>query len=431
VDAKAPRLGSTLALALAASFAAPSARASLAEDAERIRTGLTRWGAPTEHLGTVFGFEGVPRELGLPKPTANEPRCRSIVAVSERNMRFTLAPSGPGGDSRPPSNEGRNGEAVASRAGVAVLHDCGPGARLGRVRVVVVSPRAAVELLLARHDGALPPVGLVAPDRAVGPASRADWWVEPLRPEPLAVRLGRAEQAARLAGATLSTRVQTTAGERGEGSVALKLPAGCHRIGVLGAAPNNPTAPLDVDAEARSSDGQRLLARDRSTAPDALLELCVGEADVVLVRYGGAPGRGAVTVLDSLWPLPVGLDPLWSPDVRAGLAWAVFRRGAPAPRTAATLQVLGGQGTTIVPVAVEPGSCYLAAVALRRGQASATRLSASLGDRTVVDQATAWPHAAAVSFCAGDAAEVPLVVELRSTLAWWQLDLWRLAGGAR
>jgi hypothetical protein len=317
-----------------------------------------------------------------------------------------------------------------SSAGVAVLNDCGPGPRLARARLTVRSPRAAVELLLVQHADALPPLGLVAPERASGAASRADGSAESLRPEPFAARLAHAEQAARLDGATATTRVQTVASSRGEGTILLELPAGCHRLGVLGQEPSEPAAPFDVDAEARSSDGAELLARDRSTAPDALLELCVAQAQKVSLRFGGAASHGAVTVLDALWPLPAGLDPLWSPEVRAGLARAIVRRGAPGPRTMPVLQVLGGQGSTLVPASVEPGACYLAALALRRGQASAARLSASLPDRAVVDQATAWPYAAAVTFCAGESERVALTVEVRSTLAWWQLVLWRVGGGS-
>jgi hypothetical protein len=436
------------ALAWVASLGAPRAWASLRDDAEQIRTGWTRWGAASERLTPVFAFEGAAREIAVPAPRPGEARCRSIVGVAERNIRFALVPSefvrvppvepsdaeAPEAPARrEPSTaagQGEAGEAASSRAGVAVLRDCEPGARLARVRLVMSSPRAAVELLVVHHDGALPPVGLIAPERVQGPGAHADWSAEPLHPEPLAARLARAEEATRLDGASLTVRVQTEASARGEGVVALKLPPGCHRIGVLGAEPSNPAAPFDVDAEARTADGQQLLARDRSTAPDALLELCAGEAEVVQVRYGGAPSHGAVTVLDALWPLPAGIDPLWSPEVRAGLGWAVARRGAPAPRTAATLQVLGGQGATRVPVPVEPGGCYLAAVALRRGPATATRLSASAGDRTVVDQATSWPYAAAVSFCAKDVERALLTVEVRSSLAWWQLELWRLGGGA-
>ena len=437
-----------LALALVASLGASRAWASLREDAEQIRVGLTRWGAASEPLGTVFAFEGAAREILVPPPRPGEARCRSIVGVAERNIRFALVPSefvrvptAEPSDAEaaaepetltlhPPAGQGEAGEAAPSRAGVAVLRDCEPGARLGRVRLVMSSPRAAVELLVVHHAEALPPIGLIAPERVQGSGARADWSAEPLRPEPLAARLGRAEETARLDGASMTARVPTEASARGEGSVALKLPAGCHRLGVLGAEPSNPAAPFDIDAEARSADGQQLLARDRSTAPDALLELCVGQAEIVQVRYGGAPSHGAVTVLDSLWPLPAGIDPLWSPEVRGGLGWALMRRGAPAPRSAAALQVLGGQGATRVPAPIEPGGCYLAAVALRRGQAGATRLSASTGDRTVVDQATSWPYAAAVSFCAEDADRALLTVEVRSSLAWWQLELWRLDGGA-
>ena len=60
----------------------------------------------------------------------------------------------------------------------------------------------------------------------------------------------------------------------------LDLEPGCHRLEIFAPDVRNAHGPrrrrLDVDAEIRNED-EELLARDRTEAPDARLETCVGE----------------------------------------------------------------------------------------------------------------------------------------------------------
>ena len=424
------------------------ARASLHSDAERLRQGWERWGYKVTPVATVFAFEGEPMDLRLPERTLGALRCRTLVAISERYVRLTLArvdaasdgvaveESSPAG--RSPERLGPEGASAdntgASQAGIAVLRDCGELARLRQVRLSVASPRAAVELLLVDHGGDLPPAGLIIPERAVAFVPGADWAAQPLLPEPVVARAARAEQTARIEGAQTVARVQAQAGPKGSGVLTLRLAVGCHRLGLLGAAPPDSSMPVDLDAEARTpepttgakEERSEVLARDRSTAPDARLDLCLAEPGPVELRFGGAPSNSTVTVLDALWPLGSGLDPRWEPAVRARLGWALWRRHAPGLLNPALLQVLGVQGSTVVPVSIEPDGCYVAAMALRAGVASTLRLAVAVDDLVRHDQVSEPPYGAVVSFCASGSDHALIQAEARAGFAWWQLALWRV-----
>ena len=82
----------------------------------------------------------------------------------------------------------------------------------------------------------------------------------------------------------------------------------------------------------------------------------------------------------------------------------------------------------MMPVEVEPGSCYLAAATPIRGDARAMRLTARVGAASSWDEAAGAPHSVAVGFCAGTQQIVQLGVHLRGPTAWWLLAVWRLGG---
>jgi hypothetical protein len=102
----------------------------------------------------------------------------------------------------------------------------------------------------------------------------------------------------------------------------------------------------------------------------------------------------------------------------------LIKRHAPAPAEDALFESVGVQGVTQVPIAVEPGRCYLAAVALIRGDARAIRMSATLGDRTPHDEALERPEGAAIAFCAGTERSAVIDVDVRGNAPWWALSVW-------
>jgi hypothetical protein len=90
----------------------------------------------------------------------------------------------------------------------------------------------------------------------------------------------------------------------------------------------------------------------------------------------------------------------------------------------------GGSGATPVAVAVEPGACYVALLAVTQGTARTVTLRARVGGLESLDDRGPDENAAVAAFCAGPSAVVNLEVEVHGTpLLGWGLALYRLADG--
>jgi hypothetical protein len=302
---------------------------------------------------------------------------------------------------------------------------------LKRITIEVTSPRAAVQILVARSAAALGEVPEALPERAAGLVAPRGDPGGPLEPGPIAERVARAERRARAEGAARVVKTVTRATPSGVGRVQLKLGEGCHRLDLMAEVPGVvPRRATDLDAEAYVQETSRLLARDRADVPDARLDFCLGEQTVVDVGFAGASGATPVTVSDALWPTPTTVSAHWGPRARAGFAGALIKRHAPPPTEAALLESVGVQGVTQVPLAVEPGRCYLASVALIRGDARAIRMSATLGDSAPHDEALERPEGAAIAFCAGTERSAVIDVDVRGNGPWWALSVWGMGGAA-
>jgi hypothetical protein len=148
------------------------------------------------------------------------------------------------------------------------------------------------------------------------------------------------------------------------------------------------------------------------------------------VSFAGASGAAPVTVSDALWTTPSTVPVRFGPRARAGFAGALIKRHAPAPVEDALFESIGVQGVTQVPVPVEPGRCYLAAVALVRGDARSIRMAATLGFRTPHDEALERPEGAAIAFCAGTERGAVIDVDVRGNAPWWALSVWAMGSVA-
>jgi hypothetical protein len=211
----------------------------------------------------------------------------------------------------------------------------------------------------------------------------------------------------------------------GSGELSLRIAEGCHRIEILAEVPQVvPRRATDVDAEARDSETGRPLARDRADAPDARMDFCVGEPTTVDVPFVGAAGAVTVMVSDARWPIPKMVPTYWGARARGGLAMALRRRGAPNPREQAIFESIGVQGETAVPIEVEPGRCYLAAMGLLRGEARGMRLSAELSGRMLRDESADRSEGAAVAFCSETETSAVMRVDARGNSPWWVLLVW-------
>ncbi len=408
-----------------------SARADLSSDVERVARLWSGEGTKIVRHPPLFLEHGRPTMVTIDVSATDPDGCTRVAVMGERTMLFgvALASETDGGVNVDPEAEpDPSASRVRSSAGLAELMRCGDAqADLGNLVLLLGSPRGAVEVLSATSTGRLVGAAEMLPERGSGPLAPRGEPGRPPPPTPVAERLARARQGAIDEGAARVVDVSMNASPRGTGEFVLRMGEGCHRVTLL-AAPlaAAPRLPADLDAEARDNESGRLLAKDRGEAIDARLDFCLGETSLVSVRYGGAPGPAEVTALDAVFTLPEGLPTAWGATVRAGLAGALRRRGAPSPVEDPIFEALGAHGTTMVPIEVVPGACYVAAVALLRGETRGMRLIAEIGDRQPQDQATPDQDGAAIAFCADVETSARLTLDVRSSQAFWSLAVFRL-----
>ena len=124
------------------------------------------------------------------------------------------------------------------------------------------------------------------------------------------------------------------------------------------------------------------------------------------------------------WDLPVGLPSNWGPEARARVATR-----ARAQRLQLGQQPfygsLGVQGTTELPLQVEPGACYSALVVPLRGEVRSLSLSARGPAPGEVPRGAADSEGSAVSFCAHEAKRATLEVTGEGINLAWLLSVWQ------
>lgn len=430
-------------IAACAVLAPSRAAADLTDDAARlVERWSAKWGTTVTRLAPLFLEHGrltVVRLRGDAKPA--KAACTTVVLLAPRTSEIAFLTDGePAAPAPPPpslpighpSIPGQSeGGAIRSKAGVATLERCGKEQAAHpledeRVLVQAVSPRTAVEVLVVRSAAPIEDVESILPERAVGPSAPRGDAGRPVDPGPIAERLQRVEKRSRDDGAEHVLKVSMHASAMGSGQFTARLGEGCHALDVLAEVPQLAVRATDVDAEVRATDGGRFLGRDRGEAPDARIDFCLGEPTEVDVSFIGAAGPAAVTLVDSHWPLPAGLPSEWGPQVRGDMALALRRRHAPALPADPVASMMGVQGETMAPFEVEPGQCYLALVALVRGDARQLRLAAEIGDRAPHDEISERPEAAQVAFCATTEDRAALRVEARGAQPWWVATIWRM-----
>jgi len=252
-----------------------------------------------------------------------------------------------------------------------------------------------------------------------------------------------AEARARRDGAKTAPREAWRAGADGKGEGRLVLEAGCHRVELF--APETFGSELrlarpvrhaggsfgrrmrlDLDATLRDEDGL-ILAHDHTSAPDARIDVCVGEATTTSVLFEGAPPGSPVLSTHASSPLPDHLPTTWGRGTRARMAAALLPRHVGVLERDAVFLAQGASGITPVPVPVEPGACYLAVAALERGHAHGLGLRVVMGARESVDERGTNDESSAAAFCSGDRDHVRIEVEARSTGVSWGLAVFRVA----
>jgi len=421
----ARRTAGVVAAALATAWA-PPARADLREAAERVAQTWRDAGGYVVVDRTRFlnDDESLPVLLP-PLPESAGAECTTVVLIGARGLGFH-ANLGAG-------TAAGEGERIASEAGALSLERCGE-AMPRRFVVTADSGRGAIETVVARSSKGVKPVHAILPERASGTALSG--------PEPGSLpvllpptrRADAAEGRARRDGATVLAQMTWEARGDGTGSGTENLAPGCHVLELMAPDPRA-VAPsgrgkLDVDAEMRDGSGERVLARDRSDAPDARLSVCVGEDTPVEVAFVGSPPHAPVLVAHWAWPLPAHLPGVWGGEALARMAHVLLTRHGPSLLREPIALAQGGSGATPVALAVQPGACYVAMLAVTQGAARSVSLRSRIGPLESVDDRGPDENGALVAFCAGDRDLATLDIEAHGTpLLGWGLALYRIADG--
>jgi hypothetical protein len=411
-----------LAIALTA-LPAWSARADLASDAEELARRWAATGQKTLRLSPMFLEHGRPRAVRVPE-AAFEPKgagCTTVAFLTGRSTDFVVRID----PLASPKHHGANGHLERSIAGAVLLSQCG-AARDAFLRLAIELrvARSAVETVIAVGDVPAIPIAEALPERASGPvAPLAD--PGPRSPlEPLAVRARHAEQRVKNTGPTSMHTQVFSAEPDGTGREVVRLEEGCHRIELLAELLGR--SPIDLDAELREAASERLIARDRSDAADVRLDLCSGATTAADLLFAGAPGPVPVLLVDSLYALPKGVPVTWGARARAGLAAALWRRKLPPVESDPIEQRLGVAGLTSMAITVEPGNCYVMAIAAMRGDPRSITMSARVDTRVTFDSTAGILDGSALGFCSAGADKAYVDLEVRGSAVAWVLALWQL-----
>jgi len=354
--------------------------------------------------------------------------CTHVVVIGARGSSFRARLSETPND--PLTSDAAR---ASSTAGVLELRRCGDARPVRHLIVTSDAGRGAVEVIVARAPSALPTLSSIIPERTGGVLpSTPDVGALPPMP-PLEKRADVAEARARRDGGHVEARTPLRAGEDGTGETELALAAGCHRVELFARDPRTDRPGrrfrLDVDAELKDPTNDRVLARDRTEAPDARLEACLGRPTSVNLLFAGAPSGGELTTTVASWPLPERLPSLWGPVARSKMARAMFARHVAAPPDDPVFLGQGSSGTTPFSVPVESGGCYLAVVALTHGHARSLQIRANVGGQESTDERGAAEEAALAAFCVGGHDRARVEIHARGPGVGWGLSVFRMKSG--
>jgi hypothetical protein len=406
------------------SLASWPASADAREVAARVASEWRTAGIEVATLPSRFVFDDETAIIQV--PAAPPRRCTIIALVGSRGLSFRARLSdAPVDPLLPPEPSAR----ASSTAGLLELRRC--DTERPAVRHVVVTTeagRGAIEIVVGHSDAAPPALAALVPER-IGGAS-------PSPPEagalpPLAAQDRRADAAearARHDGAAIRARTKLRASDDGSGEDEIELDEGCHRVEVFGRelVRERPGRRFRLDLDAELKDGEHLLARDRTEAPDARLETCVGAKAQVTLSYAGSPPHAEVVVTHGSWPLPAHLPVVWGAATRSKMARAMFLRHIAMPPDEAIYLAQGSTGTTPLPLDVETGACYVAVVGATRGRARQLQLRALVGGRESTDERGAAEEAALSAFCVRAHERARLEVLARGPGLGWGVALFRL-----
>ena len=361
---------------------------------------------------------------------ANDPSCATvaILGVPESHFLIHFSQFDPGAPS--------TAFAESSAAGAAEITRCGAGKPfLAGMVVEMRSPREVLETVLSFAPAGVPKLAEVLPGRDPGTElTLGEPGDRPASP-PLSQRLQRLSARARREGAQSFERDTLQAGEEGSGAAPLQLAAGCHELTLLAETGPLGLPAVDLDLELADPETDTRLAIDRADDADATVSLCIGAPAALQLRFVGATPHLSLTLTQARWDLPAGLPSSWGAEARGRLAQVARNLHLPLP-SKPLYESLGVQGTTSLPLEVEPNACYTAFVVPVRGDAARLSLFALAHAPGELARGSAEADGTAVSFCANGAKRATLEVGGEGSNLAWLLAVWEtgrapLGQGAR
>ena len=411
----------SLPLALSLLFVPSRAGADLGRDVERLMLAWSAFGH-VKRLNPRLLERGDVLPLVLPAEPLDPktPGCVTLAVLATTGTSFLLDPTAsvlddPGGD----WPEG-------SLAGALELTRCGERKpALAGLALEMRSPRAVLEFVLVESND--PPAHLVQvlPHRDPGP-------VAPLggsgpRPgvAPLVLRLRAAEERAARDQALELTVQDLVASPTGMGSVLITLAPGCHRFDLLGDEAGG-RRPADVDFDVRSENDSELLAADHSESSDARALFCVGRPMPVTLRFAGAGPLAKLALARSRWDLEPNLPARWPAEARARFSGVLRDQRLSLSGAELFDEALGVQGDTLMPIAVEPGGCYVGIAVQLRGDAVALSMAARTSRGVAQSRLDPEVAGALVSFCAGADERALVEIDARGLGLVWMSAMFRV-----
>jgi hypothetical protein len=417
--------GFSTGFAAALCAAGPSAAyaAELHDEIERVARGWEKSAVAVFVAPTRFLNDDQTEAVVL--PDLPEGRCTTVLFLGSRGLGFHATLD--------EAQDDESGHGHASEAGALSIERCGDRAP-HRILLTSDSGRGAIETIVARSEAPLPVLHTILPERMEGHVGAL--------PEPGALaalpvpekRADTAELRATRDGAAILRRSTWIAGLDGTGAGEDTLDPGCHTLTLFAVDPRSSRplrrARLDLDAELRNMDDDRILTRDRSDAPDATLAACVGETTRAGILFAGSPPAQPVLVSHTFWPLPEHLPVVWGTQARGRMGHVLLARHVLRLPSDPILLAQGGAGSTSIALPLEPGACYLAIVSLVQGVGRAIGLRAHVGAHDAADDRGLDDDGATVTFCAGGVSTAALQVEARGTpLLGWGLAVYHLQSG--
>lgn len=416
--------------AVVISFATSPARGDeAASDAHRVEVSWSAVSQRVLHLPPSFltGNDVLPVLLLPSTLNAADSTCTTIGVLGTRTIDFSLELRGD--ELSEAKSHAREHGIAQSVAGALTIVRCGASrAELEGLAVRMKSPQGAVEIVVARGVQPAPTLDVLLPERAAGPSNPEVVANTPKVAASRAARLADAENWIQQGAGRVSNRMELASDREGAGSARLPLAPGCHQLFVV-AETQDPTGAMaaDVDAELTRLDLRNVVARDRSFAPDAMVEHCLGAPAEVQLRWVGAPRSAPTTVMVGSWAIPERVPKEWEPRARAGLAQALLRRHVPLGTDGPVWQGTGVTSRTSIPLQVVPGVCYVFGVGAMQGEVRAIRLSVQNGPRISTDSGQLDVGGAAIAFCSESSGVARVDVNAIGSQIAWRAAAWAVA----